>query len=139
MPAATTNRVELNTGASVNSKFQRQLQTNITRYANASNAQIDQRLAALEREWSIERVVELEAPTMIGLGAILGATLRRGWFALSALAASMVILHNTQGWYPLLPLLRRLGLRSQNEIEQERSALRALRGDHRVYQSTSKY
>lgn len=138
MPAATTNRVELNTGASVNAKFQRQLQTNITRYANASNAQIDQRLAALEREWSIERVLELEAPTMIGLGAILGATLRRGWFALSALAASKVILHNTQGWYPLLPLLRRLGLRSQNEIEQERSALRALRGDHRVYQSISK-
>lgn len=135
MPVATTNRVEINTSGSLDAEFQRQLKVNLARYADASTAEIDQRLAALEREWSIERIIELEAPTMIGLGAILGATLKRGWFALSALAASMVILHNTQGWYPLLPLLRRIGLRSQNEIEQERSALRAMRGDHKLFQS----
>lgn len=135
MPVATTNRVEINTSDSLDAEFQRQLKVNLARYADASTAEIDQRLAALEREWSIERVIELEAPTMIGLGAVLGATFKRNWFALSALAASMVILHNTQGWYPLLSLLRRIGLRSQNEIEQERSALRAMRGDHKLFQS----
>lgn len=135
MTVATTNRVEINTSGTLGAEFQRQLKANLARYADASTAEIDQRLAALDREWSIERFIELEAPTMIGLGAILGVTFKRGWFALSALAASMVILHNTQGWYPLLPLFRRLGVRSQNEIEQERSALRALRGDHKLIQS----
>ncbi len=34
-----------------------------------------------------------------------------------------------QGWCPPLPLLRRLGLRTAEEISQERNALKALRGD----------
>ncbi len=137
MPVATTNRVETNTSGSLDTEFQRQLRENISRYANATPAEIEQRLEELDKEWNIERVIEIEAPTMIGLGAILGATLNRSWFMLSAVAASMVILHNTQGWYPLIPVFRRLGLRSQNEIEQERSALRALRGDHKDYQPTT--
>jgi hypothetical protein len=41
----------------------------------------------------------------------------------------MVFLHAIQGWYPLLPLFRRMGIRSQDEIDRERYALKALRGD----------
>lgn len=137
MPVATTNRVEINTRDSLSAEFQEQIKANIAKYSGASRAEIDQRLHALDREWSVERIIEMEAPTMISLGAVLGATVNRNWFALSAMAASMVILHNTQGWYPLLPLFRRLGVRSQNEIEQERSALRALRGDHKPFQTST--
>jgi hypothetical protein len=136
MSVTTTNRVEMNTSGSLNTEFQKQLEANVAKYANATRAELDARLAELDKEWSVERLIEVEAPSMIGLGAILGAAFNRKWFALSALAASMVILHNTQGWYPLLPLFRRLGVRSQNEIEQERSALRALRGDHQSFSST---
>lgn len=74
---------------------------------------------------------------MIGLGIALGLARGRKWFGLSAMAASMVILHGVQGWYPLLPLFRRLGVRSQNEIEEERHALRILRGDHETYRTTT--
>lgn len=48
-----------------------------------------------------------------------------------------VILHGVQGWYPMLPILRRLGVRSQNEIEEERNTLRILRGDHEAYRTTT--
>jgi hypothetical protein len=41
----------------------------------------------------------------------------------------MLLLHSVQGWYPLLPLLRRLGLRTQNEIDREYYAMKMLRGD----------
>ena len=38
-------------------------------------------------------------------------------------------LHAATGWYPLLPVFRRLGFRSAREIAGERYALKALRGD----------
>lgn len=134
MLSNTTQRVELNTSPELTQEFEAQLKESISRYAGADRQVIDQRLQELDREWDIERAIESEAPTMIGLGIALGILHDRKWFAVSAMAASMVILHNLQGWYPLLPLFRRLGLRAQQEIEQERMALKVLRGDHKVYQ-----
>jgi hypothetical protein len=39
--------------------------------------------------------------------------------------------HAIQGWCPPVPVLRKLGFRTSYEIEQERRALMALRGDFR--------
>lgn len=131
----TTQRVEQNTAAVINQQFEERLRENIAHYAHADQQEIDERLHELDREWNTERLIETEAPLMIGLGIALGLAHDRRWFAMSTFAASMVILHNLQGWYPLMPLFRRLGIRSQNEIEQERNAMRMLRGDHEAYQS----
>lgn len=132
----TAQRVEWNTSAQLAQEIEDQLKENISRYLHADRTLIDQRLKELDAEWNVERLIETEAPSMIALGIALGLGQDRRWFALSAMAASMVILHSFQGWYPLLPLFRRLGIRSQNEIEQERSALRVLRGDHEAYRSS---
>jgi hypothetical protein len=40
-----------------------------------------------------------------------------------------MLLYGTTGRYPLLPIFRRLGLRTAREIARERYALKALRGD----------
>jgi hypothetical protein len=45
--------------------------------------------------------------------------------------AAFLLQHAVQGWCPPLPLLRRLGLRTETEINRERCALKALRGDFR--------
>jgi hypothetical protein len=37
--------------------------------------------------------------------------------------------HAVQGWCPPVPILRRLGYRTAREIDDERAALKALRGD----------
>jgi hypothetical protein len=37
--------------------------------------------------------------------------------------------HAVQGWCPPIPILRRLGFRTADEINRERYALKALRGD----------
>lgn len=137
MLSETTQRVEINTSPALNQQFDNQLQENLSRYLDADHATIDRRLAELDREWNVERFIETEAPLMIGLGIALGLTRSRKWFGLSAMAAGMVILHGVQGWYPLLPVFRRLGVRSQNEIEEERAALRVLRGDHEAYRTTN--
>ena len=89
----------------------------------------DARLKELEREWDIERTIEIEAPSLSLAGLVLGATVSRKWLVLPVIAQSMMLLHSLQGFYPLLPLFRRLGLRTEGEIAEERYALAAVRGD----------
>ena len=114
MTTPTIEKVERNTAPELNRKFDAQMTESVARYIGADRHIIDLRLKELEKEWNVERMIEVEAPSMIGLGIALGLTRDRKWFALSAMAASMVILHNLQGWYPMLPLFRRLVLRSQS-------------------------
>lgn len=133
MFAKTPVRVEQHTSPAMKKRFYQRLINNVQRFIGADRHQIDERMQALDREWSVERVIEVEAPAMIGLGAVLGLSHNKKWFALSGLAAGMVVLHNTRGSYPLLPLFQRLGFRSQKDIEDERSALRILRKDHERY------
>jgi hypothetical protein len=62
--------------------------------------------------------------------------LGRKWLILPLFAQSMVFFHSLQGWYPLLPVFRRMGFRTGKEIAAERYALKAIRGDfERVGQS----
>jgi hypothetical protein len=129
MLASTRNRIEQNTAGAINQQFEQASTARVQEYANAGPEAIEQRLQELDREWDIERLVEVEAPATIVLGIALGVVHDRRWMMLSALAAGMLIVHSLQGWYPLLPLLRRIGIRSQAEIDRERNALRALRGD----------
>ena len=50
------------------------------------------------------------------------------WAAMLFVGA-MLVLHATHGWYPLLPIFRRMGVRTRDEIDRERYGLKALRGD----------
>ena len=62
-------------------------------------------------------------------GLFLGVTVSKKWFLLPALIQGFFLQHALQGWCPPIPVLRRLGVRTQAEIDQERYALKALRGD----------
>lgn len=125
----TVQRVQARTHPSVQQALDQDLQANLERTMQGGQEAIQARLRELDAEWDLERIIEIEAPLMIALGVSLGMTRDRRWLALSAAAASMVLVHGFQGWYPLMPLLRRLGVRSQQEIEDERMALRILAGD----------
>jgi hypothetical protein len=63
----------------------------------------------------------------VGLG--LGVFKDRRWLAIPALVQGFFLMHALQGWCPPLPVLRRLGFRTVMEIDRERNALKALRGD----------
>ena len=132
----TSQRVRLNTADHVNEQIRRETERRIAYYA-ARPDQIDRRLAELDEEWDVERLIETEAPTMTLAGIALGALLGRKWLVLPLFAQSMVLLHALQGFYPLLPLFRRMGVRTNREIATERYALKAIRGDFRQVPETA--
>lgn len=125
---ATTERVTLNTSYELNERIERQTERNIAYYA-AFPDRIDDRLTELDHEWDIERTLEANAASITVGSVVLGILSSRKWFFLSALVGGFLLQHAVQGWCPPLPLMRRLGMRTQTEIERERYALKALRGD----------
>jgi hypothetical protein len=124
----TVGQVGRLTPEALNEKFRMQAEERIAYYSKHPE-EIEQRLRELDKEWDIERAIETEAAGTILGGLLLGATLSRKWFVLPAFAAGMLLLHNLQGAYPLLPLFRRLGFRTAQEIAAERYALKTVRGD----------
>jgi hypothetical protein len=127
-----STRVEESTAAAVNREIAVVMEKTVACTAAGGRAVIRHRLAELDREWDIERMLELNAATVSLLGLALGATVSRRWYALPAVVAAFLAQHAVQGWCPPLPIFRRLGVRTQSEIDQERYALKALRGDFRV-------
>lgn len=131
MLPATTQRVARNTSEEINDRIRRRITDNVARCAAAGPEAIEHRLAELEREWDIERTLEANASSLALAGLGLGTFVDRRFFVLPTLVAAFLLQHALQGWCPPVPILRRLGFRTQSEIEQERYALKALRGDFR--------
>jgi hypothetical protein len=90
---------------------------------------IARRLRELDAEWDIERALEANAATLALSGASLAVFRDRRWGLVPMVVAGFLLQHALQGWCPPLPVLRRLGFRTRAEIDQERYALKAVRGD----------
>jgi hypothetical protein len=137
MIARTHHRVEDHTAPAVNQDIRRRTDARIDHYAHADISDINRRLAELEREWDIERCLETMAPTFTLLGMALGLTRARRWLFLPAMVQSFFLQHAVQGWCPPIAVLRRLGFRTMREIDEERMALKALRGDFKQVRRAS--
>jgi hypothetical protein len=129
MLLATAQRVAAHTRPKYNERIARKTVANIAKYIGSSHSAIDGRLAKLDREWDIERILEANASGFTLLGLILAITSSWAWLILPLVVASMLLLHALQGWCPPVLLLRRLGVRTETEINQERYALKILRQD----------
>jgi len=101
----------------------------VRKYANTDASAIARRLAELDSEWPVERALMAGAGSFVWLGLLLGATVHRRLTAVSAVAGAMLLLFSVFGWAPPVLIMRRLGVRTQREINRERIALKALRGD----------
>ncbi len=129
MLPTTTERVPEATDEALNERIRRNTETNIASHAG-SRDDIERRLEELDREWDIERTLEANAASVSLIGIALAVTVSRRFLILPAAVAAFLLQHALQGWCPPLPLFRRRGIRTQAEIEQERHALKALRGDY---------
>lgn len=124
--SSTVERVPRHTPEHVNRQIREQTGRSI-QYYRAHPQLIEERLRQLDQEWDIERTLEANAATLTVTGSLLGLTVSRSFLALPLLVGAFLLQHALQGWCPPLPLMRRLGVRTLSEIDDERQALLALR------------
>lgn len=122
----TIGRLKQSTPTEINREVRREIDDSVREHTLAGD--IDRRLEELDEEWDIERTLITNAAALglVGVGLSL---LDRRWLILSGVVGAFLLQHGLQGWCPPLPLFRAAGVRTRDEIEEERYALRAVRGD----------
>jgi hypothetical protein len=129
MIPSTVARVPDHIAEHVNEQIRRRMEEHVARLAAAGPEAVTRRLEELDREWDIERTLEANAATLTAVGSALTLLVDRRFAVIPLVVGGFLLQHAVQGWCPPLPIFRRYGFRTQGEIEQERYALKALRGD----------
>jgi len=113
----------------LNDRDRQQIEDRLARIAFEGAPAIARRLAELDHEWSAGRVAKVLVAAGILAGLAAAVLLSLWWLVLPVLLGLMLLQHlaTRENW--LTHALKRLGLRSGLEIEHERWALKALRGD----------
>ncbi|HSP46917.1 MAG TPA: YgaP-like transmembrane domain [Clostridiaceae bacterium] len=125
----TTKRVEMNTPPEINDRIHKKTIADLYKYRDADEEAVTERIRQLDREWNTERVFAANASTLVLLSTILGYKKSRYWFLLTGTVGYFLLQHAIQGWCPPLSVIRRRGVRTPEEIENEKLALRIMRGD----------
>src|SRR3954468_23398536 len=123
------DRVREHTAAKFNERIDRATQRRVLRAGGESNAALSRRLEGLDREWDMERVLETNASALALGGVLLGLLVNRKFLAIPCLVLPFLLQHATQGWCPPVPMFRSRGIRTRKEIDTEKFAVKALRGD----------
>ena len=93
------DRVEQNTPDSLNDEIELQLRDNIRKYATADKSTLSQRIAELEKEWYMDRMLITNASSIAGIGVLLAATVHKkmaylagscSYFSVAAWSAGLV-------------------------------------------------
>ena len=123
------DRVRAASSSTANAKIDQTIEEKVRYYASQPRDVITRRIAELDHEWDIERVIETKAASLALLGVVFGITRGKQWLLLSAGVLGFLLWHGTKGWCPPIPALRQLGIRTRSEIDREKFALKVLRGD----------
>lgn len=126
---APPDRVRAHSNGHQNERIDAQTQHCLEQHAAADREAIGRHIDALDREWDVERYLQMNAGLVSLSGIMLGAWVSRRFLVLPAAVFGFFFQHATQGWCPPLPVFRRMGVRTRREINKEKYALKALRGD----------
>jgi len=121
------SRLQSPTLEDIDYRLRQELEARI-RYFAERPAEIDRRLSELDHEWDMERLLMASAGSLSLTGLVFGIVHRR-WYLLPAAMGVFLIQHAAKGWCPPSSLLRRLSIRTSAEVNHERYALKAVRGD----------
>lgn len=130
-PVETTDadRVRVHTDDDRLIELDQEARQRIASLRGASDSQLSARVAELERESDIERVLEINASSLALTGLALGVFVDRRLLAIPAVVLAFLLQHGIQGWCPPIPVFRKLGIRTRQEIDAEKYAVKAMRGD----------
>jgi len=99
--------------------------------ADAGPHAITERLEELELEWSAGRMTKVTTGLLIVGGFALASLLSPMWLVLPAVAGLLLLQYTFSRVSLLGAMFHRIGFRSGGDIDQEKFALKALRGDFR--------
>jgi len=116
------DRVRAHASCAVNARLDRLTDDNVRR-AKEDPQFAARRLAEIDREWEMDRAILLGFATMGGLALVLGLARSRLWRVPLAAQIGFLVAHAVVGWCPPAAVLRHLGFRTRQEIDDERCAL----------------
>jgi len=134
-PKPPGDRVRANTPEEINQLIDRETDIHVRAFAQMGPEEISRRIRQLDQEWDMERALETNASALALTGILFSLIGGKKWLILPGLVMGFLFQHATQGWCPPEPLLRRLGVRTRKEIDQEKYALKAMRGDFALNES----
>jgi hypothetical protein len=126
----STDSVRTHTPDGVNRRIDERVEKCVQGMAeHMDRSVISHYLQKLEREWDLNRVVTVAASAVSVLGLVLAAKDGPRWKLVSGVAAGLLLQHGLLGFGPVAEVVRALGVRTRREIDLEKFALKALRGD----------
>ena len=125
----TSTRVARASRPYLNERIRMRADARVARLEEGKPIELEARLDELDGEWDIERLLQANASTLVMIGVALGYAWDRRFLLLPAAVLTFFAQHALQGWCPPIPVFRRRGVRTRREIERERYAIKALRGD----------
>ena len=126
----STDSVRTHTPDEVNRRIDSQVEACVRHMAeHMDRPAISRYLQKLEGEWDVNRTLMVVAPAVSVLGLALGARWGRRWSAVAGVATGLLLHQGLMGFGPLASFTRLLGVRTRREIDLEKFALKALRGD----------
>jgi hypothetical protein len=126
----STDAARSHVPAEVNKGIDERVEECVRHMAQQDRAEISRYLLGLDKEWDLNRVVSVVGALAALAGLGLGGRSGKAWRVLGGVAAGLLLQHGVLGFSPLGGLVRMLaGVRTRREIDLEKFALKALRGD----------
>ncbi|WKN42543.1 hypothetical protein [Tunicatimonas pelagia] len=124
-----TNGIDISESQRADSQKNLVLQRRLLYYAHHPQF-INHRINQLERETSLEKIIENSSIALSLTGIVLAFVSNRRWLVLALLASGLFFLKKEPKDNQLQQLLQQQGYRSEKEIQREQQILQALRGDY---------
>ncbi len=117
------DRVRDHSPAHVNTRIDRRTEESLEQTLRAGSRAIATRLAELDKEWNVDRALMLTFSALGNIVHELEVRHDRRWGWLLRVQMAFMGIHAAVGWCPPIAVLRRLGFRTQQEIDAERALL----------------
>lgn len=126
---STTKRVADYTSPDVNEMIRSNTLENLLCMEDAEEQELTRRIHKLNAEWDTERFVEAKAAMCVMGCSLFGMAKSKYWSFLTLIAGTFLLQHALLGWCPSAPVIRKMGIRTAEEIHQEKMVLKMLRKD----------
>ena len=126
----TSKRVSINTCDAVNQKIRDRTLSRLYDYIDTDEDILTYRIKELDEEWDTERLLEARAAGIVLAASAAGyIKSKHCCFLMTGAAGLFLLQHALQGWCPPVPIIRKWGVRTADEIKNEQIVLKYLRGD----------